>query len=58
MLNEGPHPFLLRRTSYRKMFKGQYAPDPFEPGAAPTRTEEWAESFGRKARMKLMEWFS
>jgi type IV secretory pathway TraG/TraD family ATPase VirD4 len=33
VLNEGGDPFLLRLTSYRKMFKpGEYAPDPFEPG--------------------------
>ena len=32
VLNEGGDPFLLRRTSYRKMFKpGEYDPDPFEP---------------------------
>jgi type IV secretory pathway TraG/TraD family ATPase VirD4 len=32
ILNEGSDPFLLRRTSYRKMFKpGEYDPDPFEP---------------------------
>ena len=32
VLNEGGDPFLLRRTSYRKMFKpGQYDPDPYEP---------------------------
>jgi type IV secretion system protein VirD4 len=33
VLNEGGDPFLLRRTPYRKMFKrGQYEPDPGEPG--------------------------
>ncbi len=33
VLNEGGDPFLLRRTSYRKMFApDQYDPDPFEPG--------------------------
>ena len=32
ILNEGSDPFLLRRTSYRRMFKpGEYDPDPFEP---------------------------
>ena len=32
VLNEGGDPFLLRRTSYRKMFRpGEYDPDPFEP---------------------------
>ena len=32
VLNEGGDPFLLRRTSYDKLFKpGEYAPDPFEP---------------------------
>ncbi|HKN20674.1 MAG TPA: hypothetical protein VJX73_04625 [Terracidiphilus sp.] len=32
ILNEGGDPFLLRRTSYRKMFKpGAYDPDPYEP---------------------------
>jgi type IV secretory pathway TraG/TraD family ATPase VirD4 len=32
VLNEGGDPFLLRRTSYRKMFKpGEYDPDPYEP---------------------------
>jgi hypothetical protein len=32
VLNEGGEPFLLRRTSYRKMFKpGEYDPDPYEP---------------------------
>jgi type IV secretory pathway TraG/TraD family ATPase VirD4 len=32
VLNEGSDPFLLRRTSYRKMFKpGEYDPDPYEP---------------------------
>jgi type IV secretory pathway TraG/TraD family ATPase VirD4 len=32
VLNEGGDPFLLRRTSYRKMFRpGEYDPDPYEP---------------------------
>ena len=33
VLNEGGDAFLLRRTSYRKMFRpGQYQPDRYEPG--------------------------
>jgi type IV secretion system protein VirD4 len=32
VLNEGGDPFLLQRTSYRKMFKpGEYDADPYEP---------------------------
>jgi hypothetical protein len=52
VLNEGGDPFLLRRTSYRKMFKGRYDPDPFEPGGNSWRDK--AEGLVRKARMMLV----
>ena len=47
VLNEGGDPFLLRRTSYRKMFKpGQYGRDPYEPGGGTLREKMRAEIQG------------
>jgi type IV secretory pathway TraG/TraD family ATPase VirD4 len=55
VLNEGGHPFLLRRTPYTKMFKpGEYAPDPSEPGGESLRDKAWGVV--RLARQKLLEW--
>jgi type IV secretion system protein VirD4 len=55
VLNEGGDPFLLRRTSYRKMFKpGHFAADPYEPQAA--RVREKAMELLRRAVMAVKEW--
>ena len=44
LLNEGGDPFLLRRTSYRTMFKpGEYDPDPYEPA----QDGMWKRAFER-----------
>ncbi len=44
VLNEGSDPFLLRRTSYRKMFKPcEYDPDPYEPA----QDGMWKRAFER-----------
>jgi type IV secretory pathway TraG/TraD family ATPase VirD4 len=57
VLNEGGDPFLLRRTSYRKMFKpGQYDPDPYEP--RPFSVSEAAMRLLRGTVMKFKEWWS
>jgi hypothetical protein len=54
VINEGGDPFLLRRTSYRKMFKrGEYSPDPYEPQKL-TFGEKFLELV-RGAIMKLKE---
>jgi type IV secretory pathway TraG/TraD family ATPase VirD4 len=55
VLNEGGDPFLLRRTSYRKMFKpDRYGRDPYEPQRETLR--EKAVCALRSAVMKFKEW--
>src|SRR5271170_6058384 len=55
ILNEGGDPFLLRRTSFRKMFKpDQYGRDPYEPQRETLR--EKAMRALRAAVRKFKEW--
>jgi type IV secretory pathway TraG/TraD family ATPase VirD4 len=57
VLNEGGDPFLLRRTSYQKMFKrDQYGRDPYEPQRESLREKAWGLLL--LAQKKVLEWMS
>lgn len=57
VLNEGGDPFLLRRTSYRKMFKpGQYGRDPYELQRESLR--EKTRGLLLRAKEKVLEWMA